>query len=339
MLIANATGCSSIYGGNLPTTPYTTNAEGRGPAWANSLFEDNAEFGLGFRLTVDQHRSRVLRLLNTLAPQLPAQLVNALQMEEIAPEPRRKQIAELRSLLAPIEGNDARQLATDADYLVDKSIWLIGGDGWAYDIGFGGLDHVLSLTENVNVLVLDTQCYSNTGGQQSKATPLGAVTKFGEHGKRKARKDLGVSMMMYGHVYVAQISLGAQLNQTVKAIQEAEAYPGPSLIIAYSPCEEHGYDLALSHDQMKQLTATGFWPLYRFDPRRADEGKPALALDSRPPNSNLTETLLKEQRFRRLNSQQPEVASALYQAAEKELKEKYDFLSLLAGKGEKTSAE
>ena len=210
LLIANATGCSSIYGGNLPTTPYTTNAEGRGPAWANSLFEDNAEFGLGFRLTVDQHRARVLRLLNSLAPQLPDRLVNALQMEDVAPEPRRKQIAELRALLASLEGADARQLAADADYLVDKSIWLIGGDGWAYDIGFGGLDHVLSLTENVNVLVLDTQCYSNTGGQQSKATPLGAVTKFGEHGKRKARKDLGVSMMMYGHVYVAQISLGAQ---------------------------------------------------------------------------------------------------------------------------------
>ncbi|GAA3890863.1 MULTISPECIES: pyruvate:ferredoxin (flavodoxin) oxidoreductase [Gibbsiella] len=339
LLIANATGCSSIYGGNLPTTPYTTNAEGRGPAWANSLFEDNAEFGLGFRLTVDQHRKRVLRLLETLAPQLPAQLVASLQMPDIAPEPRRQQIAELRAQLIAIDSDDARQLATDADYLVDKSIWLIGGDGWAYDIGFGGLDHVLSLTENVNVLVLDTQCYSNTGGQQSKATPLGAVTKFGENGKRKARKDLGVSMMMYGHVYVAQISLGAQLNQTVKAIQEAEAYPGPSLIIAYSPCEEHGYDLALSHDQMKQLTATGFWPLYRFDPRRAQEGKVALALDSRPPSSNLSETLLKEQRFRRLNAQQPDVASALYQAAEKELQEKYDFLSMLAGKAEKSTSE
>ena len=339
LLIANATGCSSIYGGNLPTTPYTTNAAGRGPAWANSLFEDNAEFGLGFRLTVDQHRRRVLRLLTTLAPQLPAPLVSALQADETAPETRRQQIAELRSLLVTMAGNDAKQLATDADYLVDKSIWLIGGDGWAYDIGFGGLDHVLSLTENVNVLVLDTQCYSNTGGQQSKATPLGAVTKFGEHGKRKARKDLGVSMMMYGHVYVAQISLGAQLNQTVKAIQEAEAYPGPSLIIAYSPCEEHGYDLALSHDQMKQLTATGFWPLYRFDPRRADEGKLPLVLDSRPPNSDLAATLNKEQRFRRLNTQQPDVAAALYQAAEKELKQKYDFLSLLAGKAEKSPSE
>jgi len=245
---------------------------------------------------------------------------------------KRQHVTELRKILAEIDSPDARQLATDADYLVDKSIWLIGGDGWAYDIGFGGLDHVLSLTENVNVLVLDTQCYSNTGGQQSKATPLGAVTKFAEQGKRKSRKDLGVSMMMYGHVYVAQISLGAQLNQTVKAIQEAEAYPGPSLIIAYSPCEEHGYDLALSHDQMKQLTATGFWPLYRFDPRRPEEGKAALALDSRPPNSNLTDTLNKEQRFRRLNAQQPEVATQLYAAAEKELQEKYEFLELLAGK-------
>ncbi|WP_442801002.1 pyruvate:ferredoxin (flavodoxin) oxidoreductase [Serratia rubidaea] len=339
LLIANATGCSSIYGGNLPTTPYTTNAAGRGPAWANSLFEDNAEFGLGFRLTVDQHRRRALRLLTLLAPRLPAELVNGLRLEDIAPALRLQQIAELRTRLAQFDDDDARQLADDADHLLDKSIWLIGGDGWAYDIGFGGLDHVLSLTENVNVLVLDTQCYSNTGGQQSKATPLGAVTKFGEHGKRKARKDLGVSMMMYGHVYVAQISLGAQLNQTVKAIQEAEAYPGPSLIIAYSPCEEHGYDLALSHDQMKQLTASGFWPLFRFDPRRTQEGKAALALDSRPPNSELAATLLKEQRFRRLNSLQPEVASALYQEAAQELQQKYDFLSLLAGKAEKSTSE
>ncbi|MGL9724127.1 pyruvate:ferredoxin (flavodoxin) oxidoreductase [Sodalis sp. (in: enterobacteria)] len=334
LLIANATGCSSIYGGNLPTTPYTTNADGRGPAWANSLFEDNAEFGLGFRLTVDSHRQRVLRLLDKHAGSLPDALVAGLRAAEAPVEERRRQIDELRRLLGNAAEATARQLARDADYLVDKSIWLIGGDGWAYDIGFGGLDHVMSLTENVNVLVLDTQCYSNTGGQQSKATPLGAVTKFGEQGKRKARKDLGVSMMMYGHVYVAQISLGAQLNQTVKAIQEAEAYPGPSLIIAYSPCEEHGYDLALSHDQMRQLTATGFWPLYRFDPRRSEEGKLPLALDSRPPSSDLSATLLNEQRFRRLNTQQPDVASALYKAAEKELKQKYDFLARMAGKVE-----
>ncbi|MCQ4966879.1 pyruvate:ferredoxin (flavodoxin) oxidoreductase [Atlantibacter hermannii] len=333
LLIANATGCSSIYGGNLPSTPYTTDANGRGPAWANSLFEDNAEFGLGFRLTVDQHRARVMRLLDQFADKIPAELHAELH-SDATPEVRREQVARLRQHLADETSADARQLLTDADALVEKSIWLIGGDGWAYDIGFGGLDHVLSLTENVNILVLDTQCYSNTGGQASKATPLGAVTKFGEHGKRKARKDLGISMMMYGHVYVAQISLGAQLNQTVKAIQEAEAYPGPSLIIAYSPCEEHGYDLALSHDQMRQLTATGFWPLYRFDPRRADEGKLPLALDSRPPSDALAETLLNEQRFRRLNAQQPDVAEQLWKDAAADLQKRYDFLAQMAGKAD-----
>ncbi|EMN5860857.1 pyruvate:ferredoxin (flavodoxin) oxidoreductase [Pluralibacter gergoviae] len=336
MLIANATGCSSIYGGNLPSTPYTTDANGRGPAWANSLFEDNAEFGLGFRLSVDQHRRRAMRLLERFADRLPAELNDALRAEA-TPELRREQVAALRQHLAGVKG--AEELLTDADALVEKSIWLIGGDGWAYDIGFGGLDHVMSLTENVNILVLDTQCYSNTGGQASKATPLGAVTKFGEHGKRKARKDLGVSMMMYGHVYVAQISLGAQLNQTVKAIQEAEAYPGPSLIIAYSPCEEHGYDLALSHDQMRQLTATGFWPLFRFDPRREEEGKVPMVLDSRPPSDALADTLMKEQRFRRLNAQQPEVAEQLWKDAAQDLQKRYDFLALLAGKAEKTAAD
>ncbi|MCL2898193.1 pyruvate:ferredoxin (flavodoxin) oxidoreductase [Brenneria tiliae] len=339
LLVANATGCSSIYGGNLPTTPWTTDANGRGPAWANSLFEDNAEFGLGFRLSVDQHRQRAVRLLHDLAPQLPADLVAALQEEAIAPELRRQQIEQLRTLLATIGGDKAGALAAAADHLVDKSIWLIGGDGWAYDIGYGGLDHVMSLSENVNVLVLDTQCYSNTGGQQSKATPLGAVTKFGEKGKRKARKDLGISVMMYGHVYVAQISLGAQLNQTVKAIQEAEAWPGPSLIIAYSPCEEHGYDLAFSHDQMRQLTATGFWPLYRFDPRRTEEGKPALVTDSRPPSTSLSETLLHEQRFRRLNSLMPEETALLYEEAEADLRRRYDFLTMMAGKAEKNPQE
>lgn len=333
LLIANATGCSSIYGGNLPSTPYTTDANGRGPAWANSLFEDNAEFGLGFRLTVDQHRARVMRLLEQFADKIPAEL-NAQLHSDATPEIRREQVAQLRHCLAEDTSPDARQLLTDADALVEKSIWLIGGDGWAYDIGFGGLDHVLSLTENVNILVLDTQCYSNTGGQASKATPLGAVTKFGEHGKRKARKDLGVSMMMYGHVYVAQISLGAQLNQTVKAIQEAESWPGPSLIIAYSPCEEHGYDLALSHDQMRQLTATGFWPLYRFDPRRAQEGKPPLALDSRPPSDALADTLQNEQRFRRLNAQQPDVAEQLWKDATADLQKRYNFLAQMAGKAD-----
>jgi pyruvate-ferredoxin/flavodoxin oxidoreductase len=338
MMVANATGCSSIYGGNLPSTPWTTDEHGRGPAWANSLFEDNAEFGLGFRLTANQHADRVRRLLTQLADQLPTELVEQLNSEAEIPE-RREQIAALRQALANIDSPLARQLATDADALVAKSIWLIGGDGWAYDIGYGGLDHVLSLSENVNVLVLDTQCYANTGGQASKATPLGAVMKFAEQGKRKARKDLGVNVMMYGHVYVAQIALGAQLNQAVKALQEAEAYDGPSLVIAYSPCVEHGYDLALSHDQMRQLTATGFWPLYRFDPRRADQGKLPLSLDSRPPSDALAETLLNEQRFRRLNVSQPEVAEQLWQEAANDLQRHYDFLAMLAGKQQSKTSE
>jgi pyruvate-ferredoxin/flavodoxin oxidoreductase len=338
MMVANATGCSSIYGGNLPSTPWTTDEHGRGPAWANSLFEDNAEFGLGFRLTANQHADRVRRLLTQLADQLPTELVEQLNSEAEIPE-RREQIAALRQALADIDSPLARQLATDADALVAKSIWLIGGDGWAYDIGYGGLDHVLSLSENVNVLVLDTQCYANTGGQASKATPLGAVMKFAEQGKRKARKDLGVNVMMYGHVYVAQIALGAQLNQAVKALQEAEAYDGPSLVIAYSPCVEHGYDLALSHDQMRQLTATGFWPLYRFDPRRADQGKLPLSLDSRPPSDALAETLLNEQRFRRLNVSQPEVAEQLWQEAANDLQRHYDFLAMLAGKQQSKTSE
>ncbi|MGE6117749.1 pyruvate:ferredoxin (flavodoxin) oxidoreductase [Aeromonas salmonicida] len=332
LLIANATGCSSIYGGNLPTTPYTTNAEGRGPAWANSLFEDNAEFGLGFRLTVDQHRDRVRRLLTGLGDTVPAELQQGLQDARLPVSEQRAHITQLRSILQGRTEPGAAELVKDADHLVDKSVWLIGGDGWAYDIGFGGLDHVLSLGENINVLVLDTQCYSNTGGQQSKATPLGAITKFGEQGKRKARKDLGASIMMYGHVYVAQISLGAQMNQTVKAIQEAEAYPGPSLIIAYSPCEEHGYDLAQSHEQMKQLTATGFWPIYRYDPRRSEEGKAPLVLDSRAPNASLTETLQQEPRFKRLERQLPEIATQLYREAELDANRRFAWLSQLAGK-------
>jgi len=336
LLIANATGCSSIYGGNLPSTPYTTNAEGRGPAWANSLFEDNAEFGLGFRLSVDQQKQRALRLLDQCAPQLPEALVAALKEENVLPSVRREQIVELRQQLAASSSAHAGELQVIADALVEKSVWLIGGDGWAYDIGYGGLDHVMSLSENVNVLVLDTQCYSNTGGQASKATPLGAVTKFGEQGKRKARKDLGVATMLYGHVYVAQISLGAQLNQTVKAIQEAEAWPGPSLIIAYSPCEEHGYDLAYSHEQMRLLTTSGFWPLYRYDPRRAEQGKAALALDSRPPTSVLENALMNEQRFRQLQTREPEAAAQLWQEATEAANQRYQRLAEMAGKAEKS---
>ena len=336
LLIANATGCSSIYGGNLPSTPYTTNAEGRGPAWANSLFEDNAEFGLGFRLSVDQQKQRALRLLDQCAIGLPDTLVTALKSDNVTPSQRRSEIEQLRALLAASTQPHAALLDKEADALVEKSVWLIGGDGWAYDIGYGGLDHVMSLSENINVLVLDTQCYSNTGGQASKATPLGAVTKFGEQGKRKARKDLGMATLLYGHVYVAQISLGAQLNQSVKAIQEAEAWPGPSLIIAYSPCEEHGYDLAYSHEQMRLLTTSGFWPLYRFDPRRAEQGKAALALDSRSPTSELSQALMNEQRFRQLQSREPEAAAQLWHDATEAAHQRYQRLEELAGKAEKS---
>ncbi|WP_392565472.1 pyruvate:ferredoxin (flavodoxin) oxidoreductase [Utexia brackfieldae] len=331
MAIANATGCSSIYGGNLPSTPYTTNREGRGPAWANSLFEDNAEFALGFRLTYTHHQKRALRLLDELAPELPADIVFALKSNDTTIADKRNLLVQLRGQLTQLSSPAAAELSQDADYLIEKSVWSIGGDGWAYDIGFGGLDHVLSLTENINIMVLDTQGYSNTGGQQSKATPMGAVAKFAELGKAKMRKDLGVSMMMYGHVYVAQIALGAQLNQTIKAIQEAEAYDGPSLIIAYSPCEEHGYDLAYSHEQMKNLVKSGFWALYRYDPRRLMEGKPGLVLDSRPPAIEvLNETILKEQRFRRLSTLEPEIAQALHQNAALAISAKYKLLEMLS---------
>ena len=331
LAIANATGCSSIYGGNLPSTPYTTDRSGRGPAWANSLFEDNAEFALGYRITYNQHRKRALRLLDHLAGEISPEIVITLQSSDATIAEKRTQVDLLREQLKHIDSAEAKELLEDANYLIDKSVWAIGGDGWAYDIGFGGLDHVMSLTDNVNILVLDTQCYSNTGGQQSKATPMGAVSKFADLGKHKARKDLGVSIMMYGHVYVAQVALGSQLNQTLKALQEAEAYDGPSLVIAYSPCEEHGYDLAKSHEQMKDLVKSGFWPLYRYDPRRSAEGKPGLVLDSKSPNSEaLSSILLKEQRFRRLETLEPTVANILHERSTKMVESKYRFLQMLS---------
>ncbi|OCG70772.1 pyruvate:ferredoxin (flavodoxin) oxidoreductase [Gilliamella sp. Occ3-1] len=331
LAIANATGCSSIYGGNLPSSPYTTDQNGRGPAWANSLFEDNAEFALGYRITYNQHKKRALRLLDYVAGNISPEIVIALKSPETSIAEKRQQVKLLRKQLAHLDSSQAQELMIDANYLVDKSVWAIGGDGWAYDIGFGGLDHVMSLTDNINILVLDTQCYSNTGGQQSKATPMGAVSKFADLGKHKARKDLGVSVMMYGHVYVAQIALGSQLNQTLKALQEAEAYDGPSLVIAYSPCEEHGYDLAKSHEQMKDLVKSGFWPLYRYDPRRMAEGKPGLVLDSKVPNSELlTGILLKEQRFRRLEILEPVIANTLHERSTKMAESKYKFLQMLA---------
>jgi pyruvate-ferredoxin/flavodoxin oxidoreductase len=284
VLIGNATGCSSIYGGNLPTTPYTTNAKGRGPTWNNSLFEDAAEFGFGMRLALDAHHKQARSLLeglsSTIGDGLATGILEADQSEEVEIFAQRGRIDGLRETLASIDKPEARRLETLADYLVKKSVWMVGGDGWAYDIGYGGLDHVLALGRDVNILVLDTEVYSNTGGQQSKATPMGATAKFASAGKAFPKKDLGLMAMTYGTVYVARIAFGARDQQTVKAFLEAESYPGTSLIIAYSPCIAHGYDLALGGQQQKLAVESGYWPLYRFDPRRSDQGLNPLQLDS-----------------------------------------------------------
>jgi pyruvate-ferredoxin/flavodoxin oxidoreductase len=301
-LIANATGCSSIYGGNLPTTPYAVDANGRGPAWSNSLFEDNAEFGLGMRVAVDVHAARARALLRALGEQLEGVLVDALlaadQSNEAGIAAQRARVAELGKALAILDLPEARMLEAVSDYLVKKSIWLVGGDGWAYDIGFGGLDHVLASSRDVNVLVLDTEVYSNTGGQQSKATPLAASAKFATRGKEVGKKDLGLLAMSYGHVYVAKVAFGAKDAQTVRAFVEAEAHPGPSLIIAYSHCIAHGYDLAHGAHQQKLAVDSGAWPLFRYDPKRVDAGEPPLTLDSAPGKVNLRDYMRSEARFR-----------------------------------------
>lgn len=305
MLVANATGCSSIYGGNLPTTPWTTDAAGRGPAWCNSLFEDNAEFGLGLRLGVDAAARAARDLLGRLAPRLAeddvATLLATLPAEDAGDEAalarRRAALARLRERLAALPDPDARRLEEVAHALVPRSVWLVGGDGWAYDIDFGGLDHVLALGRKVNVLVLDTEVYSNTGGQQSKATPLGATAKFAAAGKPGPKKDLGLMAMSYGHIYVARIALGAKDAQALRAIEEAERYPGPSLVIAYSPCIAHGYDLAHGAEHQRLAVEAGAWPLFRFDPRRADRGEAPLVLDSPPPRVPLERFTAVEGRF------------------------------------------
>jgi len=335
LLIANATGCSSIYGGNLPTTPYTTNQDGRGPAWANSLFEDNAEFGLGMRLAVDKHREQATELLQALAGQvgetLAAGLLAAEEPGEEALRSRREQVVHLRDRLRELTDPKARMLETLADALVAKSVWLVGGDGWAYDIGFGGLDHVLSTGRKVNVLVLDTEVYSNTGGQQSKATPMGAAAKFAVAGKETPKKDLGMLAMSYGNVYVARIAFGAKMNQTVQTLLEAEAYPGPSLIIAYSHCIAHGYDMVHGADQQKLAVDSGVWPLYRFDPRRIAEGLAPLQLDSAPPKVSARDYMRNETRFSMIEKQDPERFKRLLEAASHQAAQRFAIYQQLAG--------
>jgi pyruvate-ferredoxin/flavodoxin oxidoreductase len=320
-LISNATGCTSIYGGNLPTTPYTTNRDGRGPAWSNSLFEDNAEFGFGLRLAVDSHARQARELLQALASQIGENLVTGLleadQTTEAGIAAQRERVKALRSKLKSISDEKARRLDILADYLVKKSVWLLGGDGWAYDIGYGGLDHVVSMKRNINILVLDTEVYSNTGGQQSKATPIGAAAKFAAAGKELPKKDLGLMAMTYGSVYVARIAYGASDSHTVKAFLEAEAYEGPSLILAYSPCIAHGYNLANAIDQQKLAVNSGIWPLYRFDPRLIAEGKAPFQLDSSEPKEKVETFMQNETRFRMIEKVDKERYHKLLEAAQR----------------------
>jgi len=322
-LIANSTGCSSIYGGNLPATPWTLNHEGRGPAWSNSLFEDNAEFGLGMRLALDKKLEYAKELLVRLSSLIGDELVSALitvdQSTEAAIGEQRRRVKLLKEKLRRIEKPEAKILLSLADTLVKKSVWIVGGDGWAYDIGYGGLDHVLALGRNVNVLVLDSEVYSNTGGQMSKATPRGAVAKFASGGKSTPRKDLAMIFMSYGNIYVARVAMGANDAHTVKAFLEAEAYQGPSLIIAYSHCIAHGYDLVHGMDQQKAAVLSGYWPLVRYNPDRLREGKNPLQLDSKPPSLPLEEYIYNEMRYKMLLRRNSEVAKQLLECAREDV--------------------
>ncbi|WP_457665260.1 pyruvate:ferredoxin (flavodoxin) oxidoreductase [Thiolapillus sp.] len=334
MLVANATGCSSIYGGNLPTTPYTTNPESRGPAWSNSLFEDNAEFGLGFRLAVDQHRHQAEVLLAQLGDVLDTVLVQEILAADQSDEPgifqQRQRVERLKEQLGRLDRDKARRLLSIADYLVKKSVWIVGGDGWAYDIGFGGLDHALASGKDINLLVLDTEVYSNTGGQTSKATPRGAVAKFSAGGKAAPKKDLGMIAMAYENVYVASVSSGAKDVHTLKALMEAESYPGPSIILAYSPCIAHGVDMSNNLRQQKLAVNSGHWPLYRYDPRRREKGLNPLQLDYKKPSVPLKDYYQTEARFAMLWRSHPQEADAFLSLQQEAVLERFHHLQQLA---------
>jgi pyruvate-ferredoxin/flavodoxin oxidoreductase len=341
LLIANATGCSSIYGGNLPTTPYTSNREGRGPSWSNSLFEDNAEFGFGMRTALDQQKEfaevLVQRLATEIGVELVAELLHASQKTEPEINAQRKRVEQLRAQLADNDSSDARNLLAIANTLVRKSVWILGGDGWAFDIGFGGLDHVLGSGKNVNVLVLDTEVYSNTGGQMSKATPRGAVAKFAAAGKPISRKDLAMEAVSYGSVYVAQVALGSSDSHVIKAFQEAEAHEGPSIIIAYSSCIAHGYDLIHGLEQQKLAVQSGYWPLMRYNPSLRDSGKNPFQLDSKAPSIRLKEYAYREARYTMLARGNPELAAKLLKEAQDDVERQWRVYSARAsmpGRGE-----
>ena len=334
-VVANATGCSSIYGGNLPTTPWTVDQNGRGPAWSNSLFEDNAEFGFGFRLAIDKHNAQAKEILLGLSGEIGDQLVNELinspQKDEAdiyeqrqRVEALKKKLNEMLTSVTDKEKQDlVKHLISLADYLVKKSVWIMGGDGWAYDIGYGGLDHVLASGKNVNVLVLDTEVYSNTGGQASKSTPRGAVAKFAAAGKPLAKKDLGLMAMSYGNVYVAKIAMGANDTHTLRAILEAEAYEGPSLIIAYSHCIAHGINMETAMQNQKAAVDTGYWPLYRYNPDLAVDGKNPFLLDSKGLKIPLKDYVYMETRYKMLTKTHPEIAADLLIKAQKDVADRW----------------
>ncbi|MFW6180857.1 MAG: 4Fe-4S dicluster domain-containing protein, partial [Spirochaetota bacterium] len=337
-VIGNATGCSSIYGGNLPTTPYTTRKDGRGPVWSNSLFEDAAEFAMGMRLTSDklqEHAGEMLqkvvdKKLGGIDPDLARQILDSGQDSPEEIEAQRERVGRLKKAIAGAGDPELKLLHSLADYLLRRSIWAFGGDGWAYDIGYGGVDHVLASGRDVNVLVLDTEVYSNTGGQMSKSTPLGAIARFAEAGKPLAKKDLGLMAMTYGNVYVARIALGANMNQAVRAINEADAYKGPSLVIAYTHCIAHGIDMSNGIDEQKRAVDSGAWILCRYNPDLAAQGKNPLQLDSKPPSIDIEEYMYKQLRFRALKQINPEKALQYLDQARTYVKEKRRYYEHLA---------
>jgi pyruvate-ferredoxin/flavodoxin oxidoreductase len=341
-VIANATGCSSIYGGNLPTTPYTKNAQGRGPTWCNSLFEDNAEFGLGFRVSIDKQKEFAEELVKKLAPQLGDNFINELlladQSDEAGIYEQRERVAVLKEKLSKLtEKSEAKLLLGLADQLVKKSVWIVGGDGWAYDIGYGGLDHVLASGRKVNVLVMDTEVYSNTGGQMSKSTPRGAIAKFAAGGKPAGKKDLGLIAMSYGNIYVASVALGAKDEQTLKAFVEAESYPGPSLIIAYSHCIAHGIalDAGVGARQQKLAVESGQWLLYRYDPRRAERGENPLQIDSGAAKSRVQDFMMTENRFKMLTKSKPDDAKRFFAQSQTDADRRWKFYQFMAARDTK----
>ena len=338
MVIGNATGCSSIYGGSAPTCPYTVNDEGKGPAWANSLFEDNAEFGYGMNLAFTARRSalknHVRSAIDADGQKDPAVVEAMKAWLEVADKGEESKIASA-NLVAALEKvadkcDTCKAILDQKDLFIKKSVWVFGGDGWAYDIGYGGLDHVIASGEDVNILVMDTEVYSNTGGQSSKATPTGSIAKFAASGKKVKKKDLGAIAMTYGYVYVASVAMGANQSQLLKAMQEAEAYPGPSLIIAYAPCINHGINMGKSQHEEKRAVEAGYWQLYRYNPALKAEGKNPFTLDSKAPTASFQDFIMSETRYKSLKKLFPETADELFKKSEEEAKERYEYYKGLA---------